>query len=98
MKCESVVQCELDDLSLKVQGMEQKVAEEANKIVTQAIMKTRVEMMLEYHRGEWSTWDVAETNRIYSETCPDDAFLVDCLDDDDVVQESPKDKALGDDQ
>lgn len=42
MKSASVVHHELDEFSLKVQGMEQKVSVEAHKSVTQATMKTRV--------------------------------------------------------
>lgn len=61
-------------------------------------MKARVETMLEYHRGEWSAWDVAKTVRIYNDTYPDDAFQMDYLDDDNVRHESPKGNAPGDDQ
>lgn len=51
IKSSNDVQCDLDDFALKGQGMEQMVLEEANKAVIQAIMKTRFEMMLEYHKG-----------------------------------------------
>lgn len=68
------VQEELDDFALKVQSLEQKMHEEAQKIITQHAIRTRVEMMLEYQRGEWSSWDVDETIRIYNEAYPNDAF------------------------
>lgn len=96
MKSANVMQRKLDDFALKVQGIEQKVVDEAHKTVYETIMKTRVEIMLEYHRGERSTWDVAETVRIYNDTYHDDAFPVYGLDGDDIGQDSPKDNAPGD--
>lgn len=98
MKSANEVQRELDYFAMKVHGMEQKVAEETNKTITQATMKARVETMLEYHRGEWSTWDVAEKVYIYNDTYPDDAFQMDDLGGDDVGHGLPKDDAPGDNQ
>lgn len=75
--------------------MKLKVAEEANKIVTQAVVKTKVEMILEYYRGERSTWDVTETVRIYNEAYSEDAYPLNGLDGGDSGHESPKDDAPG---
>lgn len=96
MKSANAIQCELDDFALKMQGIEQKVSEESYKSITQAIMKTRVEMMLEYYRGELNMWDIAETVRIYNDDYPDDYFPLDGLDGDENGHESPKDNAPGD--
>lgn len=52
-------------------------------------MRTRVDMMLEYHRGEWSSWDVLETVRIYNKEYPDDAFPLDGLDPSNEEVKSP---------
>lgn len=46
-------------------------------------MRTRVEMMLEYHRGEWKSWDRADNVRFYNEAYPDNAFPLDGLSGDD---------------
>lgn len=64
--------------------------DEALKMATQQIMRTRVEMMLEYHRGEQSSWDIAETVKIYNVAYPDDAFSVNGLGGNDVEAKSPK--------
>lgn len=37
-------------------------------------MRIRVEIMLEYKRGEWKSWDIVETIIIYNAKYPDDAF------------------------
>ncbi|XP_074365030.1 uncharacterized protein LOC141706094 [Apium graveolens] len=86
-------QKEFDDFSNKVQSMEQDMCSEAEKVVYQQIMRTRVDMMLEYHRGEWNSWDVLETVKIYNEAFPDDAFPLDEFNspDDDTGMKSPKD-------
>lgn len=39
-------------------------------------MRTRLEMMLEYSRGEWKVWDVNKTIPIYNELYPEDAFAI----------------------
>lgn len=48
--------------------------EEAQMVITQHAMRTRVELMLEFQRGEWASWYVGETVRIYNEAYPDDTF------------------------
>lgn len=68
------VQNEFDEFVIKVQSMEAGMREEAAKVTTQQIMRTRVEIMLEYGRGEWKNWDVGETIHIYNEQYPKDAF------------------------
>lgn len=77
--------------------MEQKVAEEDNKTVIRAVMKTRVEIMFEYHRSEWIFWDVTETVQIYIDAYLDDVFPLDSLDGGDSGHESPKDDVPSDD-
>lgn len=57
---------------------------------------TCVNMMLEYHRREWSSWDVAETVKIYNEAYHDDAFPLDELTGDDVEMKSPRGGAQDD--
>lgn len=74
LKAAKYFQCEFDEFAIKVQSMEIGMREEATRVATQQIMRTRVEMMLEYGRGEWKAWDVNETIRIYNEQHPEDAF------------------------
>lgn len=74
LKTATDVQKEFDEFAMKVQSMETGMREEAAKVATQQIMRTRVEMMLEYKRGEWKAWDIDETIRIYNEQYPEDAF------------------------
>lgn len=64
LKAKNNIQSGLDDFALKFQSLESDMKKEAEKVVHQQIMRTRVDMMLEYHRGEWRSWDVAETVRI----------------------------------
>lgn len=61
LKAKNDIQKELDDFALKVQSLEIDMKKEAEKVVHQQIMRTRVVMMLEYHRGEWRSWDVIDT-------------------------------------
>lgn len=90
LKTAKNVQNELDEFAVKVQSMESGMREEAAKIATQQIMRTRVEMMLEYSRGEWKAWDVNETIHIYNEQYPEDAFPLEIDATDDGV-DFPKD-------
>ncbi|KAK1389593.1 hypothetical protein POM88_017771 [Heracleum sosnowskyi] len=76
------VQKEFDEFATKVQSLELKMQEEARQMATQQIMRTRVEMMLEYQRGEWKSWDIPEMVKIYNETYPEDAFVLEGRDGD----------------
>lgn len=75
------VQGEFDEFVMKVQSLEAGMRDEANKIATQQIMRTCVEMMLEYNRGEGKAWDVNETIRIYNELYPQNTFPIESVDD-----------------
>lgn len=90
LKTAKEVQDEFDEFATKVQSMEIGMREEAAKVATQQIMRTQVEMMLEYVRGEWKAWDVNETIRIYNDQYPEDAFPLEAATMDDGV-DSPKD-------
>lgn len=68
------IQSEFDEFANRVKNLEATMHDEAQKLVTQQIMKARVETMMEFLRGEWSSSDVADTVKIYNEAYPDDAF------------------------
>lgn len=97
LKARNDIQGQLDDFAAKVQSLENDMRKEAEKAVHQQIMRTRVDLMLEYERGEWSSWDVTETVRIYNKAFPDDAFPLDGLDDHDAEVKSPKGSSHNDD-
>lgn len=61
---------ELNAFAAKVQESEDSLLEDAKKITTQTVMKSRVETMLEFHHGEWGEQDVDEAVRIYNEAYP----------------------------
>ena len=82
----------------RVQVMQAEMHAEAQKSITQQVMKARVETMLDFQRGDASIDDIPDTVRIYNEAYPDDAFPVDELRGDDNAVESPKDDAPDDDQ
>lgn len=52
LKAKDDIKSELDDFALKVQSLEGDMKKEAEKVVHRQIMRTRLDMMLEYHRGE----------------------------------------------
>lgn len=52
VKAKNDVQSELDDFSSKFQYLEHDMRNEAQKVVYQQIIRTRLDMMLEYHRVE----------------------------------------------
>lgn len=52
LKAKNDIHGELDDFSLKVQSLENDMKKEDKRVVHQQIMRTRVDMMLEYHRGD----------------------------------------------
>ena len=56
--------------------MQDEMHAEAQKSITQQVMKARVETMLDFQRGEASIDDIPDTVRIYNEAYPDDAFLL----------------------
>lgn len=85
------VQKEFDDFANKVQSLESNMRDETAKVATQQIMRTRLEMMLEYSRGEWQAWDVNDTIRIYNEAYPDDAFPMFAPNEVENEARSPKD-------
>ncbi|XP_074381688.1 uncharacterized protein LOC141723716 [Apium graveolens] len=76
MKTAPEIQQEFDEFVAKVQSLEKEMKDEAVKLVTQHVMCTRVEMMLEYSEGEWKNWDVDETMKIYNDTYLDDIFRI----------------------
>lgn len=76
MNASKEVQKELDEFALKFQSLEKKMHEEAQKAITQHVMRNRIEMMLEYQRGEWTSWDVNKIVRIYNEAYPNDALPI----------------------
>ncbi|KAL8154671.1 hypothetical protein AgCh_000139 [Apium graveolens] len=77
LKAMKDVQNELEEFASKVQSLEKDMRDEAEKVVNQQIMRTRFDTMIEYYRGEWKTWDVLETVKIYNKEFPDDAFHLD---------------------
>lgn len=86
----------LHNFSLKVQSLKQEMRAKVLKVATQQIMSTRVEMMLEYHQGEWSTWDIAETVHIYNDSYLGDAFSFENPSGDDAEMKSSKDDTQND--
>ncbi|XP_074364904.1 uncharacterized protein LOC141705945 [Apium graveolens] len=89
LKMAKEIQKELDDFASKVQFLKSEMRDEATKVVTQQSMRTRVEMIFKYSRGEWKSWDVADTLKIYNYSYPDDAFQVEVLVDQEL--KSPRD-------
>ncbi|XP_074326025.1 uncharacterized protein LOC141664065 [Apium graveolens] len=77
LKAMKDVQNELEEFASKVQSLEKEMRDEVEKAVHQQIMRTRVDTMLEYHRGEWKSRDVLETVKIYNTEFHDDAFSLD---------------------
>lgn len=96
LNAKNEIQKELDDFASKVQSLEDDMKREGEKVVHQQIMRTRVDMMMEYHRGEWSSLDVAETVKIYNDAFPDDAFPLDEFVDRNADDKSPQGSAQGD--
>ena len=94
----AALQKEFDDFASRVQVMQAEMHAEAQKSITQQVMKARVETMLDFQRGDSSVDDIPDTVRIYNEAYPDDAFPVDDLGVDDNAVESPKGDAPDDDQ
>lgn len=90
LKTRNDIQQEFDDFTDKVQDMKRKITERANKAIQQGVMKARVEMMLEYQRGEWISWDIEENGRIYNEAYLEDAIIIDVMDEEEPVIKSPK--------
>lgn len=74
LKAGRKVQKELEDFVKKVRVMEKEMTGNALEAMTQQAMRTRVEVMQEYYRGEHVGWDLNETIRIYNEAYPMDAF------------------------
>ena len=50
-----------------MQESEENLLEEAKKTTTQVVMRSRVETMLEYRRGEWGLQDIDEVVKIFNE-------------------------------
>ena len=75
LKAGREVQQELEEFVKKVKVMEVEMTGKAQEAITQQAMRTRVEVMQEYYRGEHTGWDLDETIRIYNEAYPEDAFL-----------------------
>ena len=48
LKAKNAIQHEFDEFTDKIQEMEKKVTEDANRAIQQGVMKAHVEMMLEY--------------------------------------------------
>lgn len=89
------IQHEFDEFARRVRDLEATMHDEAQKLVTQQIMKARVETMVEFQRGEWSLSDVDDTIKIYNAAYPEDAFPVGVSDGDGVEQvPKPVDDAL----
>lgn len=68
------IQRELDEFVEKVRVMERDLTANAQDEITRHVMRSRVEVMSEYFRGEHVGWDLNETIRIYNEAYPKDAF------------------------
>ena len=73
-KARKEVQQELKDFVQKVKVMEGEMLVKSQEAVTQQAMRTRVEVMYEYFRGEHVAWDLNEATRIYNEVYPQDAL------------------------
>ncbi|XP_074365267.1 uncharacterized protein LOC141706399 [Apium graveolens] len=97
LKASIDVQKKFDEFSAKVQPLEARMNEEAQKAITQHAMRARVEMMMEYQRGGWTSWDMNETVRIYNEAYPKDVFPLFIAHGNNVEPVSTKDPALEDD-
>ena len=74
LKTAKDVQDELDEFTAKVKVTEKDMQDEAQKLITRHAMKARVEAVMEYFKGEHTSWDVNEMVGIYNEAYPDDAF------------------------
>ena len=74
LKAAKEVQKDLDEFTVKVKATEEKMHDEAQKLITQHAMRARVETMMEYFKGEHVSWDMNETVRKYNEAYPEDAF------------------------
>ena len=74
LKAGREVQKELEDFVKKVRVMEKEMTGNAHEAMAQQAMRTRVEVMQEYYRGEHVSWDLNEAIRIYNEAYPTDAF------------------------
>ena len=94
----AALQKEFDDFAARVQAMQAEMHAEAQKSITQQVMKARVETMLDFQRGDASVADIPDVVRIYNEAYPDDAFPADDLGGEDNAVESPKDGAPDNDQ
>lgn len=91
LKATKEVQKEFDEFANKVQSLEQSMCDEAHKVATQHVMRTRVEMILEFHHGESKSWDITDTFRFYNEAYPEDAFPLDRPSGNDDKPPSPED-------
>ena len=99
------VQQDLDEFTVKVKATEEKMHDEAQKLITQHAMRARVETMMEYFKGEHVSWDMNETVRIYNEAYPGDAFPLHVPRNNDVephvedvgVTDAAEDKSAGED-
>lgn len=100
LKAKNAIQREFDEFTDKIQDMEKKVTDAANKAIQQGVMKARVEMMLEYQNDDWASWDIDESIRIYNEAYPEDAFNVGTtnMDEDEPATESPKSSPKADEK
>ena len=76
LKSKKEVQQELKEFVSKVRVMEDEMLTKSQEAVTQQAMRTRVEVMQEFFRGEHTSWDLDEAMRIYNEVYPQDAFAL----------------------
>ena len=74
---ENLAKQELNVFAAKVQESEDNLLEEAKKTSTQAVMRSRVETIPEYHRCEWGFQDINEVVKIFNEAYPEDVITPD---------------------
>ena len=71
---ENMTKQDLNAFAAEVQESKDNLVEESRKVATQDVMRSRVETMLEFHRGEWDLEDVDEAIKIFNETYLEDAI------------------------
>lgn len=86
LKLKREVQQELKDFVSKVRVMESEMLANSQEAITQQVMRTRVEVMQEFFRGEHVSWDLDDAIRIYNEVYPQDAFALVASRDGDVAE------------
>lgn len=91
LKLTKEVQKEFDEFAEKVKDLQDKFTADTKEAIVEHIMRTRAEMMLEYKRGEWLSWDMDETIKEYNEKYPEKALPLNVAGEDESEHKSSKD-------